>query len=382
MRWEARAAGRIGMLFALLVIIGKSADALPIYAQKEGRACSYCHVSVSPGTRDALTNKRETTQRNYRGEYYQTHNHSFAGFVEKGSATGKEPSPTFRYVWKEEMTEPVRRVAVGDVTGDGKLRLITLTEKAPAGKMSTLQVKLWDGKAFVTEFTDTVQGAADRLAVARLAGQSKPAVIVTADGLRVWNGKSFDFWPAAESLPILGTVRMADDTERVLLMRPNKSVMAYRVNTASVKRDDWLTDPIPAPQPPASVWGDMHSDADGFPAMGIPDELKVHAVLGIWNVKKFKYTYIYQLKIDRDMDVTADPAHPGKPKITYKDAAYWILIRDLRTGNELWASPRLPSEPYDLAMDDPRNAGKPGFLVLVNGTATGKGRTIAFFAMD
>jgi hypothetical protein len=36
---------------------------------------------------------------------------------------------------------------------------------------------------------------------------------------------------------------------------------------------------------------------------------------------------------------------------------------------------------YDIALEDGRGSGKPGLLIL-NGDAAGKGRTLYFFALD
>src|SRR5579883_2104803 len=57
----------ISAVILSLVFAASSAQAKPIYAQKEKVSCVYCHV-VPGGAR------------NYRGMYYGKHNHSFADF--------------------------------------------------------------------------------------------------------------------------------------------------------------------------------------------------------------------------------------------------------------------------------------------------------------
>jgi hypothetical protein len=374
---------RNNALLAGIAILSLSlpAWAKPEYARREGRACQYCHMSGSPGTLDTLTGKRETTERNKRGIYYQAHNHTFEGYVEEAGSK-KMVAPSFHYVWKEEVQELPRRLAVADVTGDGTPRLITLNEKPDNKDASTLLVKKWDGKAFVTEFTAEVQSPPDRLAVGKLGGTNKPAVILTPDALWVWNGKTFDRKPTPRPLPILGVTRMKDGSERVLLAESSKNVLAYRINLTSVSNTDWLIDPIAAPTPPDAIWGDMHTTPEFFEAMGVPPLLGSGGILGLWDIKRFNTYFIYHIKVDRDFDVTADPKNPGKPKITYKTASYFVTFRDTRAGNELWSTPKLPGEGYDIALEDPKSGGKPGFVVLFNGTAAGKGRTFAFFSLD
>lgn len=379
----------------LLTAMAPHADARPEYARKEGVACQYCHLSGSPGSPDQLTGRRQSTERNNRGIYYGTHNHTFQGFVE-ADAKPKVAAPTFHlvskptfhFVWKEEIRALPRRIAVADVKGDGVLRLIALTEKPGDKSSATLEVQRWDGKAFVTEFTGDVHAAADRLAVGRMGGRDRPAVILTSDALWAWDGTTYARHPAATPMPLLGVTRMADGTERVLLAPTSRNVLAYRVNLTSVRKDDWLVDPIAAPSPPQDVWGDMHTTPEFFSAMGIPDVLGAGGILGIWNIKKYNSYFIYNMKLTRDFDIAADPQNPGKPKITDKNPMYFVTLRDTRAGIELWSSPRLPGTGYDIVLDDPKGSGKPGFLILFDGIANSaggapaKGRTLAFFAMD
>jgi hypothetical protein len=69
-------------LIALLAVCTLSAgpfvlvaNARPIYAQKEKKACGYCHLAMAGAG-----------ARGFRGIYYATKNHSFAGFNEKAQA--------------------------------------------------------------------------------------------------------------------------------------------------------------------------------------------------------------------------------------------------------------------------------------------------------
>ena len=57
---------------AALVGLSLPASAKPPFAEKEGVACTYCHT--------------QAPRRNYRGDYYKSHQLSFAGFVDAAEA--------------------------------------------------------------------------------------------------------------------------------------------------------------------------------------------------------------------------------------------------------------------------------------------------------
>ena len=57
---------------AALVGLTLPASAKPPFAEKEGVACTYCHT--------------QAPKRNYRGDYYKSHQFSFAGFVDATEA--------------------------------------------------------------------------------------------------------------------------------------------------------------------------------------------------------------------------------------------------------------------------------------------------------
>ena len=61
-----------GGLAVVLAAISMPASAKPPFAEKEGVACTYCHI--------------QAPKRNYRGDYYKSHRLSFAGFVDAAEA--------------------------------------------------------------------------------------------------------------------------------------------------------------------------------------------------------------------------------------------------------------------------------------------------------
>ena len=376
-RWKQIASA----LTAAGVVLGiqTAATAKPEYARKEGQACLYCHQASNPGSIiDPATGQRQGTARNERGTYYGAHNHSFVGYISKSGW------PSFRYMWKEEFKTLPRRIAVADVTGDGKSRLITLNEKPDDKNSSTLEVKRWTGTAFVTEFTGPVSAPPDRLAVGKIGGTDRPAVILTSDALWTWNGSTFVRQAAPTPLPIIGVTRLTDGTERVLLAPTSKSVLAYRVNLTAVRKDDWLLDPIPAPTPPKYLWGDVHAAPEFLQSMGYPSSIGSGGMLGMWYQQAYKSYFLYQM--DRGTDLAADPNNPGVPKVVF-NSEYHVTVRETAAGGTVWTSPRLPGNGLDIVIEDPKGGGKQGLLMLFNGTTPvggvpGKGRTLAFFAME
>jgi hypothetical protein len=61
-----------GGLAMVLAAMSMPASAKPPFAEKEGVACTYCHI--------------QAPRRNYRGDYYKSHQLSFAGFVDTAEA--------------------------------------------------------------------------------------------------------------------------------------------------------------------------------------------------------------------------------------------------------------------------------------------------------
>ncbi len=56
----------VGVMFAALVAVPRSATALPAYTQKEGKPCGYCHV-----------NPAGAGPRNAKGKEYEANGHKF-----------------------------------------------------------------------------------------------------------------------------------------------------------------------------------------------------------------------------------------------------------------------------------------------------------------
>jgi hypothetical protein len=361
-----------------IIMCGKSAEARPEYARKEGLACQYCHVSGSPNSIDAATGRRESTMRNERGIYYGSHNHSFAGYVEKSEGNTRS-IPKFRLAWYGEFMDAPRRMAIADVVGDGTVRLVTLNEKPDNKNAGTLMVKRWNGKTFITEFTGDLQTAPDKLAVGKFAGSNRPAVIVTGDALWFWNGTTFEHKPASHPIALFGATRLKEGGERVLIAESPTDIKAYRVDIGA-KGGDWLIDKISAPTPFQVLWGDMHTTPEGFQQMGVNEVFGSGGLVGIWDVWKSGTYFLYHA--DRDYDLIPDPNNKNQPKIVYNNQSSTITFSDRGSGGALWTSPKLSGIVYDLAIEDPKASGKPGFAVLSSTAPGSKGRSIYFFTRE
>ncbi|HZT41434.1 MAG TPA: hypothetical protein VFA07_04565 [Chthonomonadaceae bacterium] len=368
-------------LLSSVLFVPRSARATVEMARKESRACQYCHVSNSPGFKDDKTGLQEPTTLNERGKYYLAHHLSFEGYV--APRVTVKPSPAlFHFVWGEVFSDPVRRIAVADVTGDKTPRLVMLSEVAGNKEASTLTVRKWDGKTFATEFTADVKAPADKLEVGRFAGENKPAVIVTGDALFVWNGTTFARKPSARPLPLFGSTRLKNGEERLLLAAsPTEDVMAYRVNP-DAGGTDWLVDGMTAPNSSEVRWGTMNATPDFFEKMGLQPPLSAGGLIGLWDARQNGTQLLYYPKVDADFDIQPDPKDPSKPKIQYKGhAASYLIFRDPTTssGPEVWSTPRLNGFVYDVARQDPKD-GKPGLLILGSEAPDGKSRVLYFFA--
>ena len=182
---------------------------------------------------------------------------SFRGLNSFAQTKPAAKPPVFTFQWKEEFTDLPRRIGVGDVTGDGTVRLVTLNEKPDNPKSSTLVIRKWDGKAFVKEFEAETQSPPDKLQVGKFAGDKKPAVILTADSCWAWNGKTFARRTASKLMNLFGTTRARNGEERVLIASSPTDIKAYKILLDG--GGDFLYDPIESTKSKTALWGDMHA---------------------------------------------------------------------------------------------------------------------------
>lgn len=369
----------IGLFLALMFLCtGQDAAAKPEYALKENRPCIFCHVTESPGTVNPRTGKRGVTDRNARGIYYAKNRYSLAGYIEKAPELPKVPAPRFEIVWQTEMKDMPRRVAVADITGDGKPRLISLHENPQAKSKSILKVQRWDGKEFVEDFSTPVDAVPEKMAVGKFGSQVP--IVLTANGMWKWNDKGLSLTPAPETLNLFGTAQTKDGEERVLIYFGKGVIKAFRVNMTSLD-GKWLFDPRDPPAPPNSVFGDMHSPMETLLEIGVPETIGAGGIMGIWKLKKPDAYFLYHSRIDPDYDLVPNPKDPKNPTVKVKSTTNYLQFRDTQYGIEVWKTPKLSGYVMDVARSDPKGSGKMGFLVLANETEKGKPRTLSFYAL-
>jgi len=65
----------VALAIVLVALVASTASALPKYATKEKKPCSHCHVAKAGGGR-----------RTPAGDWYKSHNHTFAGWKAGGPA--------------------------------------------------------------------------------------------------------------------------------------------------------------------------------------------------------------------------------------------------------------------------------------------------------
>ncbi len=283
----------------------------------------------------------------------------------------KPPVPYLHIAWKEELTETADRMAAADTVGDGKIRLILLASKPQQTGVSTLIVKVWNGTAFTTEFTGEAQAPADRLAVGHFAGADKPAVIVTADAVWSWNGKTYDRKASRKLLDLFGSARLKNGDERIILSESVTQFKSYKVNPGV---DDWLVDRADAPSASTVECETMHATPEFFRKMGMPSFLCAGGLITIWDITRAEVPYLFYVRPVRALE---DGAPVGKSNS-------FVGFRDGTEigGNELWTSPRLAGLATDLSTSDPRNGGKRGLLLLSSGSETNRSRTVYYFTID
>ncbi len=294
---------------------------------------------------------------------------------------GKQSPPIFHYAWKYVLTDLPRRAAVADVLGTGHPQLITLNEKPGKADLSTVTIKKWTGSDYETVSSKEVLSSPEKIAIGKFCGADKPAVIVTGDALWFWKGSALVRKASPKLLPIMGSTRLKDGDERVLLLE-NGAVKAYHISLSS--ESNWLVDGIPSPASDRVFWGDMHAKPEELMAMGMPAPLSTGGLIGLWDARKFGKLFIYDAFTDNDIDLKVNPKDPNHPDFVVTSRSSFVHFRDPKDQNYkiLWTTPRMRGVVYDIGLENPTGDGTSGLMVLISESKDGKGRTLYFFALD
>ena len=353
----------IGLLFAT-----RPALAHRVYSIETGMPCVYCH------------NTAKGEGLNKRGIYFQTNRRSFKGYDEL-KVMGRFSAPLLELSWKESLLASVRKVGVGDTMGDGKSRLVLLSEAASPNSRN-VAIRKWDGKAWATEFSQDVPGNSNRLGVGKYAGLDRPAVVVTSGALIHWDGKEYKVIASPRPVAVLGTVQLKTGAERLLVNEAN-NVRMYRVDPS--KGEGWLTGAIDPPTSADTSFSDMKAPTSELQAIGMPDILAAGEVIGLWDARKADVAFFYALKlvalVESRSDVQARDVDQAAKNLVLKGQNYHLTIVDPRSAGfkTLWQSEAFDGRVLDITLNDARS-GDRGLTVLTE-SVDGKARSLYFYKL-
>ncbi|HET6382508.1 MAG TPA: hypothetical protein VFJ58_03875 [Armatimonadota bacterium] len=332
-------------------------QAYPIYAQREGKTCAYCHTNPAGG--GPLT---------YRGTYYHNHNHSFAGFVDKGSA-----APGFNMAWQMTLGPGVTRVGVGDTAGDTKLRLVTVSRgKTPESRVLTVSSWDKDSAKLVKDAEVAVAQDADRMEIGRFT-TDKSVVIAMPSGYVRYDGKGYTYLKGAGADGLVGAVRLKDGVETFVTLDGEQS--AFHEIDPKAAPTGWLVDgpAVTAGTQPFYLWGEARGPQtpDIAEKLGVPGDTTGLSLFGVWDPTSSGQWYYYL------PEHVADGARKGDYVELYAAGA-----QAANPPVPAWTSPKLSGAVVDIAEGPDLEGGKqPGLYVLTDGSPDGAGQTLSFFAL-
>ncbi len=365
---------------SLLVLIAfwlgtDSAGARPEYAKKELKPCSYCHVSGTPGIRDAKTGQVTPATRNERGRWYGSHGLSFEGY--KPAPAAKQALPHFRPLWRTSLKEAVRKAALADLAGDGKPRLITLNEDGQKAGSALLIVFKWNGKGWDEEARTVYAGKAARMFVGNVTGSGRNA-IVTGDSVFTYEGAKLILHPLNRPFDLIGGVRLKDGSARLLTATARNELKTYQVQlnaSGASMADAGGMEALPQEQ---LQWYDLHVTPELEAMLGKEAE---GGLVALWKLPEANQTIFYRIRTNPNYEVGSETAGSRKPKYTLKGEAFHLVFGFL-DGAELWASPPMASMPSDVTVFPGKGEFSPGFLVLEKESGSSKTCALTFYALE
>ena len=326
---------------AVLVIGASSANARPEYAAKEKKDCSFCHINPAGGG-----------ERNSRGKYYAKNNHSLVGLP-----------IAFKSSWKLDAPEGARRVALGDVMGDKKIRVLVLDTTDEVAVMSIADNKL------VKDAGVKLGPKAGSFFVGNFE-KGKPAVIAVPGAIHYRSGDSFSSKPAPELSALTGTVRFEDGEECMFVFDsmnepPVFGVDTSKANPLTVGRGMVL------PDQGAGIYASVVArlSPDMVAMLGFPEQVQKAGVFGLWDPRG-----------DGSLFAWAPWTDANGTKLVFLDPG---IVMGGGTLKPTWESEKLPGKVLDAAVGkDPKDDKTPGILLLMATGEGGKGRTLEFLALD
>lgn len=327
--------------FAAAIGLSAGAAATPEFAAKEKRPCSFCHVSPAGGG--------ELTAA---GKYYVAHNKSLKGLP-----------ISFKSLWKAEAPAETRRIALGNVLGDGKVRLLTL------GSGDELSIMEWADAKLSPKTSLKLGPGASSVFVANLE-KDKPAVVAVPGAVYVHNDEGFKRLKASALTAISGIVQFTDGEQCVFQFDGMSEPAVF-----GVKSD--ASNPLtvgPAmvyPEQGAGVysWVVARFPSDALAMLGWPAEAAKTPVLGLYDPRGDENLKAWMIWKDAKGErlILADPG----------------AILGAGTINPVWSSASFAGKVLDVTIGrDPRDSNAVGFLVLTEDGKEGTGRALEFLALD
>lgn len=282
-------------------------------------------------------------------------------------AAKKALEPAFKSAWKIDLPAETKRVAVAEITGDGKPRLLVL------GADDTLTIhKIADGKP-EKEASVALGKDAAKFVVGRFA-KGSPPILVAPCGTFYWDKDKDKLVqkPATDAQGIYASVRMTDGSESFMVFQKDAPPAMYSIDLSKEKIFQPSAD---LPQPMAEGGSireiSVEFPRDFFEGEGFPDEVKKGGIARI-----------------------CDPRMTGKLYGLFAwqsaEGSYAALIgggslfpQPQADAKPLWKSPKLAGGILDIALGtNMKDAKQTGFYVLQKSGAEGKERVLEFFVLD
>ncbi|NLI01125.1 MAG: hypothetical protein GX446_16705 [Chthonomonadales bacterium] len=330
-----------GLGAATLLVLGAAVEAKPEFAAKEKKDCSFCHINPAGGG-----------ERNRRGQYYDKNKHSLAGLPLE-----------MKSLWKLSAPADTRRIALGDVMGDKKPRVLVLGATEDLAVMSIADDKL------VKDAELKLGPKAGSFFVGNLE-KGKPAVIAVPGAIHYRSGEEFVKKSAPELTSITGTVKFEDGEECVFIFDSYSEPAVFGVDTSK-------TNPLTVgrgmvlPDQGAGIYSAIvaRMSPDVISMLGWPSEFQQSGVFGLWDAYS-----------NGTLSAWAPWMGADGSRLVFLDPA------GIMGGGELkptWRSDKLAGKILDVAIgSDPKGSKQTGMLLLL---ATGEGakeRTLEFLALD
>jgi hypothetical protein len=336
-------------------LMATAVQAFPKYATKEKKACIYCHLKASGG------------DLNPRGAYYAEHDHSFKDYDEekvmggKAEAPKKTGPPAFKLAWKADLPGATRRIAVADVTGDKKPRLLALGEAGALTiyKMATDAV---EKEASLDLGANAVKFVAGRFA------KGKPAIIAVPGALFYRDGENYTKKDAPDLKDINGRIKFTSGAEYAFFYQGGPPDV-YGIDLTAANPVT-AGEELVMPQDAAGKYSDaiLRGTPEMLAELGVPEQGQKAGIIGIFDPRGDKNLYYWVVWQEGSVTtlsvVNVQDVVGGAPK-------------------PVWTSPALTGKVLDVATGlDPKEGKVPGLYVLQAVGAESKDRLVQFFALD